>query len=52
VPLFAANFVGMGLIVFVVGYFLSNQRLAQCSMAGRILIGLGIALLGTQAAAA
>ncbi len=35
VPLFAAELTGMGLIVFVVGYF-------------GILIGLGIALLGTQ----
>src|SRR5258708_35980887 len=28
VPLFAAELTGMGLIVFVVGYFLSNPRLA------------------------
>src|SRR6266404_1356287 len=28
VPLFAAEFIGMGLIVFLVGFFLSNPRLA------------------------
>src|SRR6266436_4651197 len=48
-PLFAAEPIGMGLIVFVVGYFLSNPRLAPTVpwLVG-ILIGLGIALLGTQ----
>jgi len=47
--LFAAELIGMGLIVFVVGYFLSDPRLAPKvpGLVG-ILIGLGIALLGTQ----
>ncbi len=49
VPLFAAELIGMGLIVFVVGYFLSNPRLApKVPWLVGILIGLGIALLGTQ----
>jgi glycerol uptake facilitator-like aquaporin len=48
-PLFAAELMGMGLIVFVVGYFLSNPRLApKVPWLVGILIGLGIALLGTQ----
>src|SRR6266436_6628935 len=48
-PLFAAELIGMGLIVFVVGYFLSNPRLApNVPWLVGILIGLGIALLGTQ----
>jgi len=48
-PLFAAELIGMGLIVFVVGYFLSNPRLApKVPWLVGILIGLGIALLGTQ----
>src|SRR5258706_1742701 len=48
VPLFAAEFIGMALIVFVVGYFLSNPRLApNVPWLVGILIGLGIALLGT-----
>ena len=39
----------MGLIVFVVGYFLSNPRLApKVPWLVGILIGLGIALLGSQ----
>src|SRR5262249_33065150 len=48
-PLFIAELVGMGMIVFAVGYFLSNARLAPLVpwLVG-ILIGLGIALLGTQ----
>jgi glycerol uptake facilitator-like aquaporin len=48
-PLFAAELVGMGVIVFAVGYFLSIPRLAPLVpwLVG-ILIGLGIALLGTQ----
>jgi glycerol uptake facilitator-like aquaporin len=46
---FAAELIGMGLIVFVVGYFLSNPRLApKVPWLVGILIGLGIALLGTQ----
>ena len=47
--LFAAELIGMALIVFLVGYFLSNPRLASYVpwLVG-ILIGLGIALLGTQ----
>jgi len=47
--LFAAELIGMGLIVFTVGYFLSIPRLAPLVpwLVG-ILIGLGIALLGTQ----
>src|SRR6266446_1973823 len=49
VPLFAAELVGMALIVFVVGYFLSIPRLApNVPWLVGILIGLGIALLGTQ----
>lgn len=48
-PLFGAELIGMGLIVFTVGYFLSVPRLAPFVpwLVG-ILIGLGIALLGTQ----
>jgi len=48
-PLFAAELTGMGVIVFAVGYFLSIPRLAPLVpwLVG-ILIGLGIALLGTQ----
>jgi glycerol uptake facilitator-like aquaporin len=47
--LFGAELIGMGLIVFTVGYFLSIPRLAPLVpwLVG-ILIGLGIALLGTQ----
>jgi glycerol uptake facilitator-like aquaporin len=47
--LFLAEAVGMGVIVFTVGYFLSSPRLAPFvpSIVG-ILIGLGIAVLGTQ----
>ena len=49
VPLFAVELVGMALIVFVVGYFLSNPRLApNVPWLVGILIGLGIALFGTQ----
>ena len=49
VPLFAAEPIGMGLIVFVVGYFLSIPRLApNVPWLVGVLIGLGIALLGTQ----
>lgn len=49
VPLFAAELVGMSLIVFVVGYFLSDPRLApKVPWLVGILIGLGIALLSTQ----
>jgi glycerol uptake facilitator-like aquaporin len=49
VPLFAAELVGMALIVFVVGYFLSNPRQApKVPWLVGILIGLAIALLGTQ----
>jgi glycerol uptake facilitator protein/aquaporin Z len=49
VALFAAELIGMGLIVFLVGYFLSNPRLApKVPWLVGILIGLGIALLGTQ----
>jgi glycerol uptake facilitator-like aquaporin len=46
---FAAELIGMALIVFLVGYFLSNPRLAPKvpALVG-ILIGLGIALLGRQ----
>jgi glycerol uptake facilitator-like aquaporin len=52
-PLFAAELIGMGLIVFVVGYFLSSPRLAaNVPWLVGILIGLGIALLGTQSGAA
>jgi glycerol uptake facilitator protein/aquaporin Z len=48
-PLFVAELVGMGLIVFAVGYCLSNPRLARSVpwLVG-ILVGLGIVLLGTQ----
>jgi glycerol uptake facilitator protein/aquaporin Z len=48
-PLFGAELIGMGVIVFTVGYFLSIPRLAPLVpwLVG-ILIGLGIALLGTQ----
>lgn len=47
--LFAAELVGMGVIVFAVGYFLSAPRFAPFVpwLVG-VLIGLGIALLGTQ----
>ena len=47
--LFGAELIGMGVIVFTVGYFLSIPRLAPLVpwLVG-ILIGLGIALLGTQ----
>src|SRR6266704_844200 len=49
VPLFAAELIGMALIVLVVGYFLSNPRLApNVPWLVGILIGLGIALFGTQ----
>jgi glycerol uptake facilitator-like aquaporin len=48
-PLFLAELVGMGVIVFTVGYFLSVPRLAPLVpwLVG-FLIGLGIAALGTQ----
>ena len=48
-PLFFAEAAGMAVIVFAVGYFLSVQRLAPFVpwLVG-ILIGLGIATLGTQ----
>jgi len=47
--LFAVELIVMGLIVFVVGYFLSNPRLApKVPWLVGILIGLGIALLGTE----
>jgi glycerol uptake facilitator protein/aquaporin Z len=48
-PLFAAELIGMGVIVFLVGYFLSVSRLAPFVpyLVGG-LIGLGIVLLGTQ----
>jgi glycerol uptake facilitator protein/aquaporin Z len=48
-PLFLAEAAGMGVIVFTVGYFLSVPRLAPFVpwLVG-ILVGLGIALLGTQ----
>jgi len=46
---FAAELIGMGLIVFMVGYFLSNPRLApKVPWLVGILIGLGIALFGTE----
>src|SRR5258705_4462087 len=49
VPLFAAELVGMALFVFVVGYFLSNPRLApNVPWLVGTLIGLAIALFGTQ----
>jgi glycerol uptake facilitator-like aquaporin len=48
-PLFFAEAVGMAVIVFTVGYFLSVQRLAPFVpwLVG-IFIGLGIATLGTE----
>ena len=48
-PLFFAEALGMGVIVFTVGYFLSVRRLAPFVpwLVG-ILVGLGIATLGTQ----
>ena len=47
--LFAAELIFVGLIVFVVGYFLSNPRLApKVPWLVGILIGLGISLLGTE----
>jgi len=47
--LFAAEFIGMGLIVSMVGFFLSVPRLApKVPWLVGILIGLGIALLGTE----
>jgi glycerol uptake facilitator-like aquaporin len=48
-PLFFAEAVGMAVIVFAAGYFLSVPRLAPFvpSLVG-ILIGLGIAMLGAQ----
>jgi len=48
-PLFSAEAVGMGVIVFTVGYFMSVPRLAPLVpwLVGT-LIGLGIAMLGTQ----
>jgi Major intrinsic protein len=48
-PLFLAEAVGMGVIVFAVGNFLSSPRLARFVpwLVG-ILVGLGIAVLGTQ----
>ena len=46
---FAAELIGMGLIVFLVGYFLSNPRLAPyVPLLVGILIGLGIALFGAE----
>jgi glycerol uptake facilitator-like aquaporin len=49
VPFFLAEAVGMGVIVFTVGSFLSVQRLAPFVpwLVG-ILVGLGIAILGTE----
>jgi glycerol uptake facilitator-like aquaporin len=48
-PLFFAEAIGMGVIVFTVGYFLSVPRLAPfVPWVVGILIGLGIAMLGTQ----
>jgi len=48
-PLFVAETIGMGVIVFAVGYFLSTPRLAPLVpwLVGG-LIGLGIVLLGTS----
>ena len=47
--LFAAELIFMALIVFLVGYFLSNPRLApKVPWLVGILIGLGISLLGTE----
>lgn len=49
VPLFTAEAIGMGLIVFVVGCCLSIPQLAPLvPWVVGILIGLGIALLGTS----
>jgi glycerol uptake facilitator-like aquaporin len=48
-PLFAAEVIGMGIIVFMVGYCLSRPRLAPLvPWVVGILIGLGIVLLGTS----
>jgi glycerol uptake facilitator-like aquaporin len=48
-PLFAAEAIGMGLIVFVVGYCLAVPQFAPLvPWVVGILIGLGIALLGTS----
>ena len=48
-PLFFAEAVGMGVIVFTVGYFLSIPRLAPfVPWILGTLIGLGIAMLGTE----
>jgi Major intrinsic protein len=48
-PLFIAELVGMGVIVFLVGYFLSVPRLApRVPWLVGGLIGLGIAALGTH----
>ena len=48
-PLFIAELIGMGVIVFLVGYFLSVHRLApQVPWLVGGLIGLGVAALGTQ----
>jgi glycerol uptake facilitator protein/aquaporin Z len=51
-PLFAAELIGMGVIVFAVGYVLSIPRFAPLVpwLVGT-LIGLGIALLGTETGA-
>jgi glycerol uptake facilitator protein/aquaporin Z len=51
-PLFAAEIIGMGIIVFAVGSFLSVARLAPFVpwLVGT-LIGLGIVVLGTQTGA-
>lgn len=48
VPLFASEVIGMGVIIFAVGYFLCIPRLSPLVpwLVG-ILVGLGIALLGT-----
>ena len=48
-PAYLAEAAGMGVIVFTVGYFLSVPRLARFMpwLVG-ILVGLGIAMLGTQ----
>ena len=48
-PLFVAELAGLALLVFLVGYCLSIPRLApNVPWLVGILIGLGIALLGTQ----
>jgi glycerol uptake facilitator protein/aquaporin Z len=48
-PLFGAEVIGMGIIVFMVGYCLSRPRLAPLvPWVVGILIGLGIVLLGTS----